>query len=240
MPARVGRPATACCTSRRRRSTTTSRSPAARSSASASRRRRSRSGSAGASSSTAAARRSARPTGSCASSTSPRTPASAAGTATSSSTSTACASAATTSSSSRSARSPSGSSSTRRCVTFEDYDDLTAALAAEDAIKVATWWNTGTPVWTASVLRGIPVFFVQDIETSYYPDDERNRYAVLGGLSQRVSLHDDLGLERATACASSAWSRRSCRRGSTSTRSARSRTWSAATTCCSRSAARTR
>jgi glycosyltransferase involved in cell wall biosynthesis len=65
--------------------------------------------------------------------------------------------------------------------TFEDYDDLTAALAREDAIKVATWWNTGTPVWTASVLRGIPVFFVQDIETSYYPDDERNRYAVLAG-----------------------------------------------------------
>ncbi len=66
-------------------------------------------------------------------------------------------------------------------VTFEDYDDLTAALAQEDAIKVATWWNTGTPVWTASVLRGIGVFFVQDIETSYYPDDERNRYAVLAG-----------------------------------------------------------
>ncbi|MEY2441205.1 MAG: hypothetical protein QOJ46_631, partial [bacterium] len=65
--------------------------------------------------------------------------------------------------------------------TFQDYDDLTAALAAEDAIKVATWWNTGTPVWTASVLRGIGVFFVQDIETSYYPDDERNRYAVLAG-----------------------------------------------------------
>ena len=65
--------------------------------------------------------------------------------------------------------------------TFEDYDDLTAALALEDAIKVATWWNTGTPVWTASILRGIPVFFVQDIETSYYPDDERNRHAVLAG-----------------------------------------------------------
>ena len=68
--------------------------------------------------------------------------------------------------------------------TFEDYDDLTAALAREDAIKVATWWNTGTPVWTASLLRGIPVFFVQDIETSYYPDDERNRYAVLSGYRQ--------------------------------------------------------
>lgn len=68
--------------------------------------------------------------------------------------------------------------------TFEDYDDLTAALAREDAIKVATWWNTGVPVWTASVLRGIPVFFVQDIETSYYPDDERNRHVVLAGYRQ--------------------------------------------------------
>ena len=48
-----------------------------------------------------------------------------------------------------------------------------------DAIKVATWWNTAAPVWRASVLRGIPVYFVQDIETSYYPDDERTRHAVI-------------------------------------------------------------
>jgi GT2 family glycosyltransferase len=68
--------------------------------------------------------------------------------------------------------------------TFEDYDELTAALAAEDAIKVATWWNTGAPVWYGSILRGIPVFFVQDIETSYYPDDERTRHAVLAGYRQ--------------------------------------------------------
>ena len=68
--------------------------------------------------------------------------------------------------------------------TFEDYDALTVALAREEAIKVATWWNTATPVWTASVLRGIAVFFVQDIETSYYPDDERNRHAVLAGYRQ--------------------------------------------------------
>jgi GT2 family glycosyltransferase len=67
---------------------------------------------------------------------------------------------------------------------FEDYDELTAALAREDAIKVATWWNTASPVWAASVLRGIPVFFVQDIETSYYPDDERTCHAVLAGYRQ--------------------------------------------------------
>jgi glycosyltransferase involved in cell wall biosynthesis len=34
-------------------------------------------------------------------------------------------------------------------------------------------------VWQASVLQGIPVYFVQDIETSYYPDDERTRHAVI-------------------------------------------------------------
>ena len=52
---------------------------------------------------------------------------------------------------------------------FEDYDELAEALAPVEAIKVATWWNTAAPVWNASVLRGVPVYFVQDIETSYYP-----------------------------------------------------------------------
>jgi len=62
---------------------------------------------------------------------------------------------------------------------FEDYEALVEALSGEDAIKVATWWNTAAPVWRASVLRGIPVYFVQDIETSYYPDDELTRHAVI-------------------------------------------------------------
>jgi len=62
---------------------------------------------------------------------------------------------------------------------FEFYDELIEALADLDAIKVATWWNTAAPVWRASVLHGIPVYFVQDIETSYYPDDESARHAVL-------------------------------------------------------------
>ena len=53
------------------------------------------------------------------------------------------------------------------------------ALAALDAIKVATWWKTAAAVWRASSRSGIPVYFVQDIETSYYPDDERARHAVL-------------------------------------------------------------
>jgi GT2 family glycosyltransferase/glycosyltransferase involved in cell wall biosynthesis len=62
---------------------------------------------------------------------------------------------------------------------FEDYDALGDALAQIDAIKVATWWMTAAPVWRASIPRGIPVYFVQDIETSYYPDHERARHAVL-------------------------------------------------------------
>jgi GT2 family glycosyltransferase len=62
---------------------------------------------------------------------------------------------------------------------FADYEALSLALAEVDAIKVATWWMTAVPVWRASIPRGIPVYFVQDIETSYYPDHERARHAVL-------------------------------------------------------------
>ncbi len=62
---------------------------------------------------------------------------------------------------------------------FADYEELVRALAPLEAIKVATWWNTAAPVWRASVLRGIPVYFVQDIETSYYPDDASVRHAVI-------------------------------------------------------------
>ncbi len=71
--------------------------------------------------------------------------------------------------------------------TFEDYDELIEALAGEQAIKVATWWNTAAPVWMASVLHGVPVYFVQDIETSYYPDDEVVRHAVIA--SYRPEFH---------------------------------------------------
>ncbi len=62
---------------------------------------------------------------------------------------------------------------------YEFYDELIADLADVDAIKAATWWNTAMPVWCASVVKGIPVYFVQDIETSYYPDDESVRHAVI-------------------------------------------------------------
>jgi glycosyltransferase involved in cell wall biosynthesis len=42
-------------------------------------------------------------------------------------------------------------------------------------------------VWLASVRHGIPAYFVQDIETSYYPDDEQMRDAVLA--SYREEFH---------------------------------------------------
>lgn len=70
---------------------------------------------------------------------------------------------------------------------FESYDALVQELERIDAIKVATWWTTAVPVWLASVTHGIPVYFVQDIETSYYPDDERLRHAVLD--SYRPEFH---------------------------------------------------
>ena len=63
--------------------------------------------------------------------------------------------------------------------TFGSYEGLAAALARESAVKVATWWATAPWVWRASVTRGIPVYFVQDIETSYYAGDERMQDRVL-------------------------------------------------------------
>jgi GT2 family glycosyltransferase/glycosyltransferase involved in cell wall biosynthesis len=62
---------------------------------------------------------------------------------------------------------------------FKDYGRLLAALEPLAAIKVATWWNTAAPVWLAGVRNGIPAYFVQDIETSYYPHHEHMRAAVI-------------------------------------------------------------
>jgi GT2 family glycosyltransferase len=62
---------------------------------------------------------------------------------------------------------------------FETYEDLITALAPVKAIKVATWWNTARAVWEASVPSGIPVYFVQDIETSYYAANPTLQDAVL-------------------------------------------------------------
>jgi GT2 family glycosyltransferase len=89
--------------------------------------------------------------------------------------------------------------------TFASYDDLERALAPVNAIKVATWWATSEPVWRASVVHGIPVYFVQDIETSYYSANEMMRNRVLAGYRSEfrymttsawnVERLDELGLE---------------------------------------------
>ncbi|MCR4277898.1 MAG: glycosyltransferase [Candidatus Berkelbacteria bacterium] len=63
--------------------------------------------------------------------------------------------------------------------TFGNYQQLSRALAKEEAIKVATWWETGDPVWQGSLQKGIPVFFVQDIESSYYKGDQRAQDTVI-------------------------------------------------------------
>lgn len=62
---------------------------------------------------------------------------------------------------------------------FFDYKELVTSLVPIEAIKVATWWNTAAPVWLASVTTGIPVYFVQDIETSYYANNPEVQDAVL-------------------------------------------------------------
>jgi glycosyltransferase involved in cell wall biosynthesis len=63
--------------------------------------------------------------------------------------------------------------------TFADYEDLVRELTPVRAIKIATWWNTARAVWESAVTHGVPVYFVQDIETSYYPHDPLERDAVL-------------------------------------------------------------
>lgn len=62
---------------------------------------------------------------------------------------------------------------------FRTYSDLLLSLRNEDAIKVATWWETDQIVWLASVNHGVPVNFIQEFETWFYPDDPIARAAVV-------------------------------------------------------------
>jgi glycosyltransferase involved in cell wall biosynthesis len=75
---------------------------------------------------------------------------------------------------------------------FDSYEALSAALGELDAIKIASWWATAWPVWLGSVRRGIPAYFVQDIETSYYPNpgprDELFRRRVLATYREEFSF----------------------------------------------------
>ncbi|WP_309617881.1 glycosyltransferase family 4 protein, partial [Salinibacterium sp.] len=73
---------------------------------------------------------------------------------------------------------PDWTTSRTPIVTFENYQDLQAALSGEDAIKVATWWETAQVVWLSAVNTGIAVFYVQEFETWFYPDDPVGQAAV--------------------------------------------------------------
>ena len=53
---------------------------------------------------------------------------------------------------------------------FKSYALLEKTLEKQNAIKIACWWETAQSVWKSSLNKGIPIYFVQDIETSYYQD----------------------------------------------------------------------
>ncbi|HYP49188.1 MAG TPA: glycosyltransferase [Thermoleophilaceae bacterium] len=81
--------------------------------------------------------------------------------------------------------------------TFGSYEGLAAALSREPAIKVATWWATAPWVWRASVTRGLPAYFVQDIETSYYGDDPQIQQRVLASYREEFRYITISGYNRA-------------------------------------------
>ena len=77
---------------------------------------------------------------------------------------------------------------------FEDYEELEAALAPVEAIKVATWWEHRGPVWRASVPRGSRS---TSCRTSRPATTPTTSAAACGArlLPPGVPLHDDLLLE---------------------------------------------
>ena len=64
---------------------------------------------------------------------------------------------------------------------FTDFEQMTRALKPLNAIKVATWWETADCVWHSSLLAGIPAWLVQDVDSSYYQNDELAQIRVLSG-----------------------------------------------------------
>ena len=80
--------------------------------------------------------------------------------------------------------------------TFDGYGPLETALEPVHAIKVATWWETLRPVWLASVRHGIGAAFVQDIETSYYPDDEWHWGTILASYREELRTVTTSGWNR--------------------------------------------
>jgi len=63
--------------------------------------------------------------------------------------------------------------------TFKNYKELTSQLRTEEAIKVATWWETASPVWEASVDKGIPAYIIHEIESAFYPNEPEIQSTVI-------------------------------------------------------------
>ncbi len=72
--------------------------------------------------------------------------------------------------------------------TFRNYFDLLMALRDEDAIKVATWWETQQVVWLASVVTGVPVCYAQEFEAWFYPTQRLSRAAVASSARREFHL----------------------------------------------------
>ncbi|WP_415112571.1 glycosyltransferase family 4 protein [Microbacterium sp.] len=84
---------------------------------------------------------------------------------------------------------------------YRTYDDLLLSLRNEDAIKVATWWETAEIVWLASVSHGIPVYLIQEFETWFYPDDAVARAAVVASYRRELIAVTEASYQRAELAA---------------------------------------
>jgi len=71
---------------------------------------------------------------------------------------------------------------------FKTYADMIDALRFEDAFKVATWWETAEVVWQGSINRGIPIFFVQEFESWFYPNNDSARAAVANTYRHEMNI----------------------------------------------------
>ena len=70
---------------------------------------------------------------------------------------------------------------------FRSYAALQKALSLENAVKVATWWETADVVLLASINNGLPVQFVQEFETWFYSEDASARAAVVSSYRPEFS-----------------------------------------------------
>lgn len=80
--------------------------------------------------------------------------------------------------------------------TYRLYEDLLLSLRSEDAIKVATWWETADVVWLASVNHGVPAYLVQEFETWFYPTDAVAQAAVVASYRPEMIAETEASYQR--------------------------------------------